>query len=208
MVPTISFGRTPFSLPLFNFKRKFMSTGINMYARMLLGLKSRDNSGSFRCYRVSKLERLIGPFTHDPSLRLNVAVALQVAFGDGFWEIQDFLVYGFFLVFGASAPRLVSHKRGWFMLGALSAVCALAVFVIAPPAGSVVNNSHVLHLLCGAAWVSLLERLAGRPTVGGAPWGHACSFPSGGWVPFSWGSVLASFSGGLACALRSKPRRS
>jgi len=39
----------------FNFKRKFMSTGINMYARMLLGLKSRDNSGSFRCYRVSKL---------------------------------------------------------------------------------------------------------------------------------------------------------
>ncbi len=39
----------------FNFKRKFMSTGINMYARMLLGLKSRDNSGSFRCYRVSML---------------------------------------------------------------------------------------------------------------------------------------------------------
>ena len=44
----------------FNFKRKFMSTGINMYARMLLGLKSRDNSGSFRCYRVSKLA-LIDP---------------------------------------------------------------------------------------------------------------------------------------------------
>jgi len=44
----------------FNFRRKFMSTGINMYARMLLGLKSRDNSGSFRCYRVSKLA-LIDP---------------------------------------------------------------------------------------------------------------------------------------------------
>jgi len=44
----------------FNLKRKFMSTGINMYARMLLGLKSRDNSGSFRCYRVSKLA-LIDP---------------------------------------------------------------------------------------------------------------------------------------------------
>jgi len=44
----------------FNLKRRFMSTGINMYARMLLGLKSRDNSGSFRCYRVSKLA-LIDP---------------------------------------------------------------------------------------------------------------------------------------------------
>ena len=44
----------------FNLKRKFMSTGINIYARMLLGLKSRDNSGSFRCYRVSKLA-LIDP---------------------------------------------------------------------------------------------------------------------------------------------------
>jgi dolichol-phosphate mannosyltransferase len=39
----------------FNFKRKFMSTGINTYARLLLGLKTRDNSGSFRCYRVAKL---------------------------------------------------------------------------------------------------------------------------------------------------------
>ncbi|HET7736790.1 MAG TPA: helix-turn-helix domain-containing protein [Nocardioidaceae bacterium] len=29
-------------------------------------------------YRVSKLERMIGPFTTDPHLRLNVAVALQV----------------------------------------------------------------------------------------------------------------------------------
>jgi dolichol-phosphate mannosyltransferase len=39
----------------FNLKRKFMSTGINMYARFFLGLRTKDNSGSFRCYRVSKL---------------------------------------------------------------------------------------------------------------------------------------------------------
>jgi dolichol-phosphate mannosyltransferase len=42
----------------FNLKRKFMSTGINVYARILLGLKTRDNSGSFRCYRVAKLAEI------------------------------------------------------------------------------------------------------------------------------------------------------
>jgi dolichol-phosphate mannosyltransferase len=42
----------------FNLKRKFMSTGINLYARMLLGLNSRDNSGSYRCYRVAKLAQI------------------------------------------------------------------------------------------------------------------------------------------------------
>lgn len=42
----------------FNLKRKFMSTGINWYARLLLGLKTKDNSGSYRCYRVSKLAQI------------------------------------------------------------------------------------------------------------------------------------------------------
>jgi dolichol-phosphate mannosyltransferase len=42
----------------FNLKRKFMSTGINLYARLFLGLKTKDNSGSFRCYRVSKLAQM------------------------------------------------------------------------------------------------------------------------------------------------------
>lgn len=40
------------------FKRHFMSQGINLYARLLLGLKTKDNSGSYRCYRVSKLAEL------------------------------------------------------------------------------------------------------------------------------------------------------
>ena len=39
----------------FTLKRRLMSSGINGYARLMLGLKSRDNSGAFRCYRVSKL---------------------------------------------------------------------------------------------------------------------------------------------------------
>ncbi|NOX56561.1 MAG: polyprenol monophosphomannose synthase [Planctomycetes bacterium] len=39
-------------------KRHFMSRGINWYARWLLGLPTRDNSGAYRCYRVAKLREL------------------------------------------------------------------------------------------------------------------------------------------------------
>jgi dolichol-phosphate mannosyltransferase len=38
--------------------RHFMSRGINWYARLLLGLSTRDNSGAYRCYRVSKLAEI------------------------------------------------------------------------------------------------------------------------------------------------------
>ena len=38
-------------------QRKVMSWGINTYVRILLGLKTKDNSGSFRCYRVELLRR-------------------------------------------------------------------------------------------------------------------------------------------------------
>lgn len=38
--------------------RHIMSRGINGYARLMLGLRTRDNSGSFRCYRVSRLAQL------------------------------------------------------------------------------------------------------------------------------------------------------
>jgi len=39
-------------------RRHFMSRAINWYARTLLGLKTRDNSGAYRCYRVAKLREL------------------------------------------------------------------------------------------------------------------------------------------------------
>jgi dolichol-phosphate mannosyltransferase len=39
-------------------KRKLMSRSINAYARLMLGLTTRDNSGSFRCYCVAKLREL------------------------------------------------------------------------------------------------------------------------------------------------------
>ncbi len=38
--------------------RQWMSRAINTYARWLLGLKVRDCSGAFRCYRVEVLKRL------------------------------------------------------------------------------------------------------------------------------------------------------
>ncbi len=39
-------------------KRHFMSRGVNLYARWLLGLKPKDCSGNYRCYRTETLARL------------------------------------------------------------------------------------------------------------------------------------------------------
>ncbi len=39
-------------------KRRLMSAAVNLYARTLLGLRPRDCSGGYRCYRVALLRRL------------------------------------------------------------------------------------------------------------------------------------------------------
>ncbi len=39
-------------------RRKLMSRGINMYARLWLGLRSNDCSGAFRCFRTDLLRRV------------------------------------------------------------------------------------------------------------------------------------------------------
>ncbi|MDO5309427.1 MAG: polyprenol monophosphomannose synthase [Planctomycetia bacterium] len=39
--------------------RRIMSYGVNCYARIMLGLKTRDNSGSYRIYRVETLRALL-----------------------------------------------------------------------------------------------------------------------------------------------------
>lgn len=39
-------------------KRRLMSRCVNLYARVLLGLRPRDCSGAFRCFRVETLEKL------------------------------------------------------------------------------------------------------------------------------------------------------
>ncbi len=38
--------------------RRMMSRGVNLYARSLLGLKPKDCSGAFRCFRVELLRKL------------------------------------------------------------------------------------------------------------------------------------------------------
>ena len=38
--------------------RKLMSQSINLWARLCLGLSTKDNSGSYRCYRISKLAEI------------------------------------------------------------------------------------------------------------------------------------------------------
>ena len=38
--------------------RRLMSRGVNFYARWMLGLKVKDCSGAFRCYRVETLKRV------------------------------------------------------------------------------------------------------------------------------------------------------
>jgi len=41
-----------------NWRRRLISRCINLYARRLLGLRTLDNSGSYRCYRVTKLAEI------------------------------------------------------------------------------------------------------------------------------------------------------
>ncbi|MDR1923681.1 MAG: polyprenol monophosphomannose synthase [Planctomycetaceae bacterium] len=36
--------------------RRWMSYAINLFAKLMLGLKTKDNSGSFRCYKLEKLK--------------------------------------------------------------------------------------------------------------------------------------------------------
>jgi dolichol-phosphate mannosyltransferase len=38
--------------------RQFMSTGVNLYSRWLLGLKAKDCSGGYRCYRTETLAKV------------------------------------------------------------------------------------------------------------------------------------------------------
>jgi dolichol-phosphate mannosyltransferase len=52
--------------PLF---RRLMSRAVNGFARICLGLPTRDNSGAFRCYRVETLNRIIAQHISQEKIR-------------------------------------------------------------------------------------------------------------------------------------------
>jgi len=51
------------------FYRRMMSRAVNTFAKICLGLRTRDNSGAFRCYRVATLERVLAQHISQGSIR-------------------------------------------------------------------------------------------------------------------------------------------
>ena len=51
------------------FYRRLMSRAVNAFAKICLGLRTRDNSGAFRCYRVATLERVLAQHISQGSIR-------------------------------------------------------------------------------------------------------------------------------------------
>jgi Glycosyltransferases involved in cell wall biogenesis len=51
------------------FYRRAMSRLVNAFARICLGLPTRDNSGAYRCYRTATLERLLAPQIAEGKIR-------------------------------------------------------------------------------------------------------------------------------------------
>ena len=49
--------------------RRLMSRAVNGFARIWLGLPTRDNSGAFRCYRVATLHRILAQHISQKQIR-------------------------------------------------------------------------------------------------------------------------------------------
>ena len=90
------------------------------------------------------------------------------------WQLGDVALYGVFFAAGIAAHRRPPSARPRHLVAAAVALglAAAALWVVDPPLDGVVNNSHVLHLLVGALWLSLavaarrpLARLSATPTL-------------------------------------------
>ena len=94
------------------------------------------------------------------------------------WMVGDVVLFGGFFALGAwwrTGDRPVS-ARAWAVAATVSAAVAVVVWVLLPPPGGIVNDSHLVHLVVGAATVGaamsmgrplsrLAERRAVRPVV-------------------------------------------
>jgi dolichol-phosphate mannosyltransferase len=94
-------------------KRKLMSRTVNLYARCLLGLKTKDCSGAFRCYRVSLLQQ----FDFD-SIRSRGYSFLE----EILWRLKRRGAK-----FGESPIVFVERQRGKSKIDAREAVSALKI---------------------------------------------------------------------------------
>jgi CubicO group peptidase (beta-lactamase class C family)/peptidoglycan/LPS O-acetylase OafA/YrhL len=113
-----------------------------------------------------------------PALLLGAAAAIVVALewlerGVGWapsvaprlpWMVGDVVLYGAFFALGAwwrTGGRQVS-TRTWAAVAAAAAVLATVVWIALPPPGGVVNDSHLVHLVVGAATVAAVMSVAPR----------------------------------------------
>ena len=94
------------------------------------------------------------------------------------WAAGDLVLYSVFLMAGfvhRDKGYGTVSRRGWMVLALLAAGAATAWRLTQPVPLGVVNNSHPMHLLVGAAWLcvalagrNLLTRIAGGPLAGAA----------------------------------------
>lgn len=112
---------------------------------------------------LSTLRRRI-PIVLPVLLALGV-VAFEALVGSTWWAIQDFMLYGAFLTAGLSFTSLCASpsRRLLIALAVVTAAAAVASYTLHPPLDGVVNNSHTLHLLVGAA--TLCVALATLPML-------------------------------------------
>ncbi len=89
------------------------------------------------------------------------------------WQLGDVVLYGLFFAFGlwvrGASP---TRPRVWGLAALVAAAGAVCVWVLVPPPGGVVNDSHVVHLAVGStllfavlALAAPIARLAERPGV-------------------------------------------
>lgn len=90
------------------------------------------------------------------------------------WQVGDIVLYGMCFAFGIWVRERSGDLRArvWAMAAAVSAGVAIGVWVVLPPPGGVVNDSHLVHLLVGAtllftalALLAPIGRLAERRRV-------------------------------------------
>jgi len=117
-------------------RRHFMSRAVNCYARWMLGLKSKDCSGSYRCYRVSRLAQVDFGAVRSRGYSFQEEILWHLKrVGANFCETP--------ITF---ADRLkgrskINAREAWGALGVIFALAARRLFSARPVAGVVTHRA-------------------------------------------------------------------